>query len=664
MGLMDKISDKLHHKDNHAEPTSTTTDSTTNNTSTTSHITSPNDTNKTTAPGTGSHGLSTNNYGATPASSGYGSHSTTTPTNVPTSNTTTTAGMAQKARMDADNIPPYGTAVHSSTTANRVDPRVDDSTTGFGRHNEHNSSTVPHSSTTANRVDPRVDDSTTGFGSHNQHNTTSGIHSSTVPHSSSTANHPSTGYNSSSGPHASNMANRADPRVDSDRSHLGGVSGSHGQLADTMSPSSHGAGYGTSAAPLGASSGHTNFSGREPYSSTTSNTHAPLNSSAPGPYGTREDYGSTGPASHTLGPHSSNAANVADPRVHPEPEKMKDHKTVGPHNSDMLNKLDPRVDSDPRNHGYADRDPTHSNTHSNTHSHNDSSRFESNALNHNGVQTGGFVGGPGANMENRDSIPTAGGLPVGNEGHGPYSDSTHGTGLTGSHGGVTGSHSGLTGSQGGLTGSHGVTGSHGGLTGNSHNEPYGASHSTNASHGASGLTGSHGGLTGNSHVNEPYGASHSTTNSSHAYGSNTTSGPHASNVANQVDPRVDSDNSRFASTGHGHGPTTGSGLTGSHTAGSAIHGSTSHHTSSGLPGTNSHHTSSGLPGTSSHNTSSSIPGSFPQDTHHTTSSGIPGTSSHNATGSSGMEFRERELALRQRELELKEREMEHGMRRL
>ena len=606
MGLMDKISDKLHHKDSHAEPTSTSAIS-----NTTSHITSPNDTNKTTAAGTGSHGLSTNNYGATPASSGYGGSSSTTHTNVPTSNTTTTAGMAQKARMDADDTPPYGTGpVHSSSAANRVDPRVDDSVAGHGRHNEHSSTSGIHSSNMANKADPRIDSDNSRYG------TTS----STVPHSSST------GHNSSAAPHASNIANKADPRIDSDNSRHGGVSGSHGQFADTVSPSSHGAGYGTSTtAPLGASSGHTNFSGREPYSNTTSNTHAPLNSSGPGPYGTREDYGSTGPASHTLGPHSSNAANVADPRVHPEPEKMKDHKTVGPHKSDMLNKLDPRVDSDPRHHGYADRDPTHSNIHSNTHSanhsHNDNGRFDSNALDHNGVQTGGFVGGPHARLENRGSIPTAGGLPVGEHGSGPYNDSTHSTGLTGSHGG-------LTGSQGGLTGSHGVTGSHGGLT-------------------------------GNSHTNEPYSAA----NSSHAYGSNTTSGPHASDMANKIDPRVDSDNSRFASTSHGHGPTTGSGLTSSHAASSAIPGSTSHHTSSGIPGTGSHHTSSNIPGSfphDSHTTSSGIPGT---SSHHT-SSGLSGTSSHNATGSSDLEFRERELALRQRELELKEREMEHGMRRL
>lgn len=57
--------------------------------------------------------------------------------------------------------------------------------------------------------------------------------------------------------------------------------------------------------------------------------------------------GDTGPASKTLGPHASNVANVLDPRVKPEPEKMKESSTAGPHKSDMLNKLDPRVTADP-----------------------------------------------------------------------------------------------------------------------------------------------------------------------------------------------------------------------------------------------------------------------------------------------------------------------------
>ena len=73
--------------------------------------------------------------------------------------------------------------------------------------------------------------------------------------------------------------------------------------------------------------------------------------------------GETGPASKTIGPHDSNLANIVDPRVRPEPEKMKDHTTSGPWQSDTLNKLDPKVESDPykadvKAHGYATREPT------------------------------------------------------------------------------------------------------------------------------------------------------------------------------------------------------------------------------------------------------------------------------------------------------------------
>lgn len=51
------------------------------------------------------------------------------------------------------------------------------------------------------------------------------------------------------------------------------------------------------------------------------------------------------PATKTVGPHKSNIANIFDPRVKPEPEKMKGHTTTGPHRSDTLNRLDPKVDS-------------------------------------------------------------------------------------------------------------------------------------------------------------------------------------------------------------------------------------------------------------------------------------------------------------------------------
>ncbi len=50
------------------------------------------------------------------------------------------------------------------------------------------------------------------------------------------------------------------------------------------------------------------------------------------------------PASRTIGPHDSNIANIIDPRVQPDPSKQKGHTTVGPHQSDTLNRLDPKVD--------------------------------------------------------------------------------------------------------------------------------------------------------------------------------------------------------------------------------------------------------------------------------------------------------------------------------
>ncbi|KAK5166670.1 uncharacterized protein LTR77_008214 [Saxophila tyrrhenica] len=44
--------------------------------------------------------------------------------------------------------------------------------------------------------------------------------------------------------------------------------------------------------------------------------------------GTRDDPNDTGPASKTIGPHESNMANIMDPKVKPEPEKMKGKEPV------------------------------------------------------------------------------------------------------------------------------------------------------------------------------------------------------------------------------------------------------------------------------------------------------------------------------------------------
>jgi len=64
-----------------------------------------------------------------------------------------------------------------------------------------------------------------------------------------------------------------------------------------------------------------------------------------GAYEATRDRGDTGPASNTLGPHESNLANIVDPRVQPQADKMKDPVTTGPHRSDIANTADPRVKS-------------------------------------------------------------------------------------------------------------------------------------------------------------------------------------------------------------------------------------------------------------------------------------------------------------------------------
>lgn len=84
--------------------------------------------------------------------------------------------------------------------------------------------------------------------------------------------------------------------------------------------------------------------------------------------GTRNRDADTGPASHTVGPHSNNFANIADPTVHPQPEKQKSHDvkhpetgpathTLGPHSSNTANIVDPRVQPNPQEmKGYGTRD--------------------------------------------------------------------------------------------------------------------------------------------------------------------------------------------------------------------------------------------------------------------------------------------------------------------
>jgi len=157
------------------------------------------------------------------------------------------------------------------------------------------------------------------------------------------------------------MANKLDPRVDSDLDgsrNAGAASGA--TTAGYTGQHTTGAGY-TGQPTTGAG-----YTGQH-----TTNTHGA---------GTGTHFGNT-PGNHTgttggishstnAGPHNSNLANKADPRVdsdldgrgnrhgantggvfgasgsHATAGSGTAQNTAGPHNSDMANKLDPRVDSD------------------------------------------------------------------------------------------------------------------------------------------------------------------------------------------------------------------------------------------------------------------------------------------------------------------------------
>lgn len=217
----------------------------------------------------------------------------------------------------------------------------------------------------------------------------------------------------------------------------------------------------------------------------------------------------TGVAEGTAGPHTTRVANAADPRVDSDLDSTRTGAfgtgtgtgstgyagtsgvtgnsgytgtgtgvtgtttTAGPHSSNLANKIDPRVDSD-----------------------RDGSR-----------NLGAATGTTGATA---------------------YGSNTANTGYTGTGTGYNGT---------------GTTGHTGGLTGHTGNA--GHTHTTGHQTGLAGYTGTTGGI------------SHSTN-----------AGPHDSSIANKLDPRVDSD---LDGRGNRHGAATGGllGASGSHaTAGS------------------------------------------------------------------------------------------------
>jgi len=252
--------------------------------------------------------------------------------------------------------------------------------------------------------------------------------------------------------------------------------------------------------------------------------------------------GHSGTAEGVAGPHSSRVANAADPRIDSDLDGSRNagahthntthtgatgtgigshadtyngsNTTAGPHNSNLLNKADPRVDSD-RSQQYGTTGTHHT--------------------------TGTGVGTTGAHHTTGTGIGTTGTT-------GTHHTTGTGVGTTGAYGGTSNGSTTTAGphnsdllnkvdprvdsdrsQQYGTTGTHHTTGTGVGATG-----AYGGTHNNNT---VGHTTGTHGGIS-----------------------NSTNAGPHNSNLANKIDPTVDSDLSgRGNNHGTSHGGILGSG---------------------------------------------------------------------------------------------------------
>ncbi|KAH6660665.1 hypothetical protein BKA67DRAFT_641728 [Truncatella angustata] len=225
---------------------------------------------------------------------------------------------------------------------------------GYGTSGTGEGAHGPHSSRVGNAADPRVDSDLDGSRTvGNTHSTGTGAFGSTGTHTGAHAGthgvggtthgtsgiggtHTGTGYGTSGtgegahGPHSSRVGNAADPRVDSDLDGSRTVGNTHS----------------TGTGAFGSTGTHTG--------SHTTGTHGV--SGTTGGFSSGTTHGThTGTAEGLHGPHSSRAANAADPRVDSDRDHRGTHatthvgpadNTAGPHKSDILNKVDPRVDSD------------------------------------------------------------------------------------------------------------------------------------------------------------------------------------------------------------------------------------------------------------------------------------------------------------------------------
>jgi hypothetical protein len=207
---------------------------------------------------------------------------------------------------------------------------------------------APHSSTTTSAP---LSDTTSNVPDHTSHGTPLSSSTDATPHPASNKKYePYQGPMTTSGSPFYGTAGAPAPVVD-DKS-----SSSHmpASATSTSGPTSHAQEPHTSTIPVTQQQDPQHHYGRD-----AGLAGAGLATAGGLAYaGQHDDNTGTGPASNTLGPHSSNVANVLDPRVQPDPSKQVHHnvgptsedpasRTIGHHQSNVANVLDPRVQPDP-----------------------------------------------------------------------------------------------------------------------------------------------------------------------------------------------------------------------------------------------------------------------------------------------------------------------------
>lgn len=196
---------------------------------------------------------------------------------------------------------------HSSSLANKADPRVDSDLYGSG-------TAGPHSSNLANKADPRVDSDLDGSG-------TAGLHSSSLANKADPRVDSDLDGSRTAGPHSSGLANKADPRVDSD---LDG-SRTAGGVGYTSGTGLSGGAIPQSASGRDTQTGTGSGIGTVPASQTSAASHGPESwkhehvshghTFAGDPC---HDDNVDGRPLFTKGPHITDTANLLDPHVTPQ----------------------------------------------------------------------------------------------------------------------------------------------------------------------------------------------------------------------------------------------------------------------------------------------------------------------------------------------------------